>query len=177
MIRSNPYEAVFEAYLRERRLGYIAVDEAKRTLLGETDVKSPDFVVLASPDCKLVVDVKGRKFPSGKAGSPSSWQCWTEEEDVDGLSRWAAHFGPNCRAVLAFLYHIQPPYVLPAGTPDYFRFKDQRYLLRGVDVADYREHMRVRSQRWHTVHLPSAAFRSCVKPFSHFVVPSVHAPA
>ena len=28
--RDNHYEAAFEAYLRDRRLGYVAVDESRR---------------------------------------------------------------------------------------------------------------------------------------------------
>ena len=167
MIRSNHYEVAFEAYLRDLGVGYLAVDEAKRTLLGDTDVKSLDFVVVGPKTAKLVVDVKGRKFPTGTA--TSSWQNWTEEEDISGLLRWASTFGPEYRGVLAFLYQIQAPYVLPKGTADYFSFKNERYLLRGIDVAEYQKHMRVRSAKWRTVHLPMQAFRTVVKPFSKFL--------
>jgi hypothetical protein len=167
MIRSNHYEVAFEAYLRHSGIGYLAVDEAKRTLLGDTDVKSLDFVVVGPKTAKLVVDVKGRKFPTGTA--TSSWQNWTEEEDISGLQRWAGTFGPDYRGVLAFLYQIQAPYVLPKGTPDYFCFKNERYLLRGIDVAEYQQHMRPRSTKWRTVHLPMPEFRRMVKPFSQFL--------
>ena len=43
MDRSNHYELAFEAYLRERRLCYIAVDEARRSLLDDGTVKITDF--------------------------------------------------------------------------------------------------------------------------------------
>ncbi len=33
--RDNHYEAAFEQYLRSRRVAYVAVDEAKRSLLGD----------------------------------------------------------------------------------------------------------------------------------------------
>jgi hypothetical protein len=107
--RSNHYEAAFEAFLRDRRVGFVPVDEAKRTFLGDSDVKSLDFIVVDA--ARLVVDVKGRRFPGGPAGNPRKvWQNWSEEEDVEGLARWAAHFGPGFRGVLAFVYHIEPPF-------------------------------------------------------------------
>ena len=40
MLRSNHYEVAFEAYLRARGVGFVAVDEAKRSELGGTAVKS-----------------------------------------------------------------------------------------------------------------------------------------
>ena len=169
MIRSNHYEAAFEAYLRDRGLGYVAVDEAKRTVLGEKDVKNVDFIVVGPESAKLVVDVKGRKFPSGT--SLASWQNWTEAEDIDGLDRWASHFGAGFRGLLAFVYEIQPPYILADTTPDYFGFRHRHYLVRGIAVAEYRRHMRQRSPKWNTVHLPAAEFRKIVKPFSAFLKP------
>jgi len=45
MDRSNHYESAFEGYLQWHRLCYIAVDETRRSFLGETKVKSLDFVV------------------------------------------------------------------------------------------------------------------------------------
>jgi hypothetical protein len=168
--RSNHYEAAFEAYLRDRRVGFVPVDEARRTLLGGADVKSLDFIVVGPDSARLVVDVKGRKFPGGKADHPRPvWQNWSTEEDVDGLARWAAHFGPAFRGVLAFVYHIGPPFALPAGTPDLFVHRDRTYLVRAVSADDYRRHARPRSRRWGTVHLPTADFRRLVRPFSDFL--------
>lgn len=169
MIRSNHYEAAFEAFLRDRRVGFVVIDEAKRSTLAAVAVKSLDFVVVDA--AQLVVDVKGRKFPSGGRGG-TTWQNWAEEADVDGLTRWAAHFGPGFRGVLAFVYQIQPPYALPADTPDLFAFRNETYLMRAVDVAAYRPHMRPRSKSWGTVHLPAAAFRRIVRPFSDFLTPA-----
>src|SRR5581483_6048926 len=168
MDRSNHYEAAFEAFLRDRRVGFVPVDEARRTLLGDADVKALDFIVVDS--ARLVVDVKGRRFPGGPAGNPRKvWQNWAAEEDVDGLARWAAHFGPDFRGVLAFVYHIEPPFRLPADTPDLFEYRDRAYLMRAVAADDYRAAMRPRSRRWGTVHLPTAAYRRLVRPFSEFL--------
>jgi hypothetical protein len=63
--RDNHYEAAFEAYLRSRGVPYVAVDEARRTLLGGTSIKSLDFIVSPVGAQSLLVDVKGRRFPSG----------------------------------------------------------------------------------------------------------------
>ena len=172
MIRSNHYEAAFEAYLREKRVGFIAIDEAKRSILGKQNIKSADFIIVGPETAKLVVDVKGRKFPSGTKGG-KTWQNWAEEQDIDGLARWATEFGSPFRAVLAFVYQIHPPYELTPGTPDLFTFQKRSYLMRAVGVAEYRKHMRVRSPKWGTVHLPVQAFRSLVLPFSEFLQQSV----
>ena len=58
---------------------------------------------------------------------------------------------------------------LPLGTADLWLWHDRFYLLRAVPVDEYRRHMRVRSPRWGTVMLPTAAFRELVRPFREFV--------
>ena len=169
MKRDNHYEAAFEWFLRDRGVGFVAVDEARRTLLDDADVKSLDFIIVGPHDAKLVVDVKGRLFPGTSGGKPRKvWQNWAEADDVDGLGRWAEHFGPGFRGVLAFVYHILPCVELPPDTPDLFAFRDKVYLARGIDVAEYRVRMKRRSPRWNTVHLPAADFREIVRPFSLF---------
>ena len=160
MDRSNHYEAAFESYLRSRGVAVVPIDEARRSYLDTDDVKSPDFIVVGPADARLVVDVKGRKFPGMSAGKPrKTWQNWVEAGDVDGLTRWAGRFGDGFRGVLAFVYHVLPSVVLPDGTPDLFTFRDRVYLARGVGVEDYRDHMKPRSPRWSTVDLPADAFR------------------
>src|SRR5207248_4399658 len=68
MDRSNHYEAAFEAWLQEQRLCYVAVDETRRCVLGDGPVKNLDFVVYGPAGARLVVDVKGRRFPGGRGG-------------------------------------------------------------------------------------------------------------
>ena len=173
MNRDNHYEAAFESFLRTRGVAVVAVDEARRSYLDEESIKSPDFLVVGPHDARLVVDVKGRKFPGGPVEHPRKvWQNWCEAEDVHALTRWAARFGEGFRGILAFVYHILPHIELPAETPDVFVFRDCVYLMRGIVVGDYRAAMRTRSPRWGTVHLPTATFRQLVKPFSHFLAPA-----
>ena len=169
MDRSNHYEAAFEAYLRARKLGYIAVDEAHRSTLDEEPVKSLDFVVYGPRGAKLLVDVKGRRFPGGTKRRPRRvWESWSTREDIDGLGRWAEQFGPDFRPLLVFTYRILPTVRLPLGTHDLFPWRGRNYLFRAVPVEDYRRHMRVRSPRWETVHLPTGVFRELVRPLHHF---------
>ena len=42
-----------------------AVDETRRACLGDVSVKNLDFIVYGQAGARLVVDVKGRRFPGG----------------------------------------------------------------------------------------------------------------
>jgi hypothetical protein len=173
MDRANHYETAFEAYLRDRRLGYVAVDESRRSSLDDEPVKSIDFIVYGHGGARLLIDIKGRKFPGGKPGKRRRvWQNWVEREDVEGLERWAASFGSEYRGVLVFAYYILPEVELRRGTADVWMWKGRRYLMRAVPVDAYRRHMRVRSPRWGTVHLPAAAFREVVRPLRDLTHPN-----
>jgi hypothetical protein len=169
MDRSNHYEVAFEAYLQRRGLGYVAVDETRRSVLGDGPVKSLDFIVLGR-GARLVIDVKGRRFPAGPPHRPRRvWECWSEEDDIDGLERWAEMAGESFRGLLVFTYHLLPCAQLPPSTPDLWACRGRRYLFRAVGVEDYRRHMRVRSPRWRTVTLPKDVYRSLVRPLSDFL--------
>ena len=170
MDRSNHYEAAFEAYLQWHRLCYVGVDETRRAWLGDTRVKNLDFIVYAPEGARLLVDVKGRRFPTGPAGKTRRvWECWSTRDDVDGLERWEEVFGPGYRGLLVFAYQLLPEVVLPDDTEDLWTWRGRRYLLRAVPVSDYRRHMRVRSPRWGTVDVPGAVFRELIRPFHHFL--------
>jgi hypothetical protein len=170
MDRTNPYELAFESYLQARRLAYVAVDETRRALLDDVPVKSLDFLVFGRDGTKLVIDVKGRRFPGGPADRPRLvWECWSARDDVDGLHRWATLAGPEYRGVLVFAYKLHATVELPATTTDLHVYRGKRYLFRAVCVSEYRDHMRQRSPRWGTVDLPRSEFRALVRPFGDFV--------
>lgn len=170
MDRDNRYELAFESFLQARRLCYVAVDETRRALLGDVPVKSLDFMVFGKDGARLVVDVKGRRFPGGRPDSPRRvWESWSSREDVDGLERWAELAGPGYRGLLVFAYELHDAIELDDRTPDLYAFRGKRYLFRAVEARDYRRHMRVRSPRWNTVCLPTAVFRAVVRPLSDFV--------
>ncbi|MBY0231460.1 MAG: HYExAFE family protein [Gemmataceae bacterium] len=169
MDRGNHYEAAFEAYLQARGLGYVAVDESRRPLLGDGPVKSLDFLVLGG-DARLCIDIKGRRFPGGPAAKPRRvWECWAFREDLDGLERWTRLTGDGFRGLLVFAYSLHRSVGFSPSTPDLFAFRGRRYLFRGIDAEDYRERMRVRSPRWRTVDLAKDDYRALVRPFSDFL--------
>jgi hypothetical protein len=166
MDRSNHYEAAFEAYLQQHRHCYVAVDETRRAMLGEERVKSLDFIVHGEEGARLLVDVKGRRFPGGPAERPRRvWECWSTREDISGLEEWTRLFGPGFQGVLVFVYHLLPTARVPDDVADLWTWRGRRYLLRAVLAEDYRQHMRVRSPKWETVALPGAVFRQLALPF------------
>jgi hypothetical protein len=169
MDRTNHYEAAFEAYLQERRLCYVAVDETRRAMLGDLSVKNLDFIVYGESGSRLLVDVKGRRFPSGPEHRLRRvWECWSTQDDVNGLEQWTHLFGPGYQALFVFMYHVLPIVTLPDDTEDLWTWRGRRYLLRAVLAEAYREQMRVRSPKWGTVGLPGAVYRELVQPFHVF---------
>lgn len=165
MDRGNQYESAFEEYLRDRALPYIAVDETRRATLGDGPVKSLDFIVYGVLGSRLLIDVKGRKFPGGTPEKPKlTWECWSTREDVDGLTRWAEIFGPAYEPAFVFMYKLAPTITVASDTPDLWAWRGERYILRAVLVEEYKQAMRVRSPKWGTVGLPKAAYNAIVKP-------------
>ena len=90
--RDNHYEAAFEAYLRDRRLPYVAVDEGRRALAADGSLKSLDFIVSPPGARSWLVDVKGRRFPSGDeedllgAGDQTLVHLWLLPRNAPGSS-------------------------------------------------------------------------------------------
>jgi hypothetical protein len=164
MDRSNHYEAAFEAYLQWHRLCYVAVDETRRSMLGEERIKSLDFIVHGERGARLLVDVKGRRYPSGTKHPRRVWECWSTLDDIDGLARWEKVFGPGYQGVLVFAYELLAVVEPPDDTDDLWTWRGRRYLLRAILASDYRQHMRVRSPSWGTVDVPGGKYRALVRP-------------
>jgi hypothetical protein len=170
MDRSNRYEAAFEAYLQWHRCCYVAVDESRRAFLGDTRVKNLDFIVHSQSGYGFLVDVKGRRYPGGTADKPRrSWECWSTQDDIDGLERWAAVFGEGYRGLLVFIYRLAGDVAFADESGELWTWRGQRYVLRAIPVTDYKQHMRVRSPRWATVDLSRAAYRQLARPIDDFL--------
>ena len=165
--RTVHYEAAFEAFLREKGIPCVAVDEAKKALFANAKLKSFDFVVYSKNGPNLLIDVKGRQARSrGSPGSRGSFETWATEQDVNDLMQWEQVFGDGYKAVLTFIYWIDPPLAPEAGM---FCHRGRWYWLMGVDLGEYRNHMRRRSAKWETVCLPAEDFRSLARPIESWL--------
>lgn len=162
--RKVHYEAAFEGFLRDRGIPYVAVDEAKKALFANERLKSFDFVVYSKNGPNLLVDVKGRQHKDG--ASRRSMESWTTEKDVADLLQWEQVFGEGFRAILAFIYWIEPPLAPEAGM---YAFRERWYLLMGIELSEYRNHMRRRSPKWETVCLSAEDFRQLARPLESWL--------
>lgn len=167
-LRHNHYDAAFEAYLRQERTPHVVVDESRRALLQNVSLKSMDFIVTSRRGKNLLVDVKGRRFPSGGERGTHTWENWATEDDLSSLARWQGVFGDGFRSVLVFAYDIVEPRFLPRFH-DRFEFRDRQYAFFGVWVDEYQTAMRTRSASWSTVTLPGAEFRRLRQPIAAFL--------
>ena len=143
---------------------YVAVDEAKRALFADARLKSFDFVVYSAKGPNLLVDVKGRscRNRAGRRG----FETWATEQDVNDLMQWEQVFGEGYKALLTFIYWIDPPL---HPEPGMYLHRGRWYWLMGIELAEYRNHMRRRSAKWETVALPAEDFRSLARPIESWL--------
>lgn len=192
--RENHYEAAFEAYLRRRETPYVAVDETRRALWGGGSLKSLDFLV-ARPGGSggWLVDVKGRRFPSGvkrprsgrqpsSAASPlfragrapaaasgggkptgTYWRNWSTLDDLCSLARWEQLLGRGFSGVLLFAFHVIGQ-LAPLPAEQLFEFRERIYGFVAVHLEHYTAHARLLSQKWNTVGLAPEEFRQLAVP-------------
>lgn len=195
VLRRFHYDKAFEHYLRLHAIPYVAVDEARRSLVHRQTLdnvtsdllpkpknmecasadantierlKSFDFVVYQSDSPNLLIDVKGRKF-TGKWGR--SFQNWVTEDDVRDLQAWARLFGDGFEPMLVFLFwcESQPPDALFL---DVFSLSGRWYAVQSVALRDYEQHMRPRSKRWNTVSVPAKDFQHIARPLGEVLRPA-----
>ena len=170
--RDNHYEAAFEEYLRSRHVPYVAVDEAKRSLLGDgTSIKSLDFIVSSPAEPTWLVDVKGRRFPGGDR-TAQYWKNWSPREDLDSLARWEGLFGEAFCGLLVFAYDILGDRA-PLPAEQLFEHRGRLYGFVAMRLADYTAHARRISPSWDTVAVPAADFRRLARPMAELLGLSV----
>ena len=178
--RRHHYESAFERYLRDTRIPYISVNEAKKSLLpkgallttqaddGEpAKLKNFDFVVYGQ-GTNLLVEIKGRRLPAIrlKDGTPAKprMESWVTMGDIEALTRWRRLFGPEFEPVFVFVYWCDdvPPDGLFVET---ILANERWYTLRAITPDDYVGAMKVRSPRWGTMNLSAADFEALSSPF------------
>lgn len=167
--RENHYEAAFEAYLRELRIPYVAVDEAKRSRWAEGSIKSLDFIVSPPTSASWLVDVKGRRFPSGE--QKQYWKNWSTRDDLVSLSRWESLFGERFGGLFVFAYNIVGDRA-PLPRERLFAFRGNLYGFVGISLGKYALHARPISPKWDTLAMPSATFRRLAAPVERFFMES-----
>ena len=162
------YEAAFEDFLRTRGVPYVAVDEAKKALFADAALKSFDFVVYSADGPNLLVDVKGRKFPTVSGKQRRYWENWVERGDLHDLARWQEVFGRDFQAMLVFAYRLGDPGEADKFT-DVHLFRQEFYAFVAVPADAYARHARLRSPAWQTVTMPARLFRELLAAVSTYL--------
>ncbi len=161
--RDNHYEAAFEEYLRQHGIPYVAVDEAKRSILSNgASIKSLDFIVSAPGSTSWLVDVKGRRFPSGD-DQKQYWKNWSTRDDLRSLAQWERLFGERFGGLFVFAYDVLGDRA-PLPREQLFDCRGRLYGFVAVRLADYAAHAGQISAKWDTVAMPVAEFRRLAEP-------------
>jgi len=163
MNRDNHYEAAFEEYLRRRAVPYVAVDEARRSLMSDGgSLKSLDFIVSSTDPTVWLVDVKGRRFPSGDE-TRQYWKNWSTRDDLRSRAQWEQLFGENFRAAFVFAYNIVGDRA-PLPPEQLFEHRGYLYAFLAVLLSDYAARAHTISPRWDTLAMPVEEFRRLARP-------------
>jgi hypothetical protein len=162
--RHNHYEAAFEAYLRDRSIAYVAVNEQRRALLGGGSLKSLDFIISQPGGPTWLVDVKGRQFPT--AGQ--YFRNWTTSDEIESMTQWQQLFGGGFSSVLVFAYNVVGD---KAPLPEHllYEFGGAIYGFVAVELDQYESNCKPLSERWNTVTVPTERFRALARPVQDFV--------
>jgi hypothetical protein len=164
--RDNHYEAAFEEYLRSKQVPYVAVDEARRSLLSDgQSIKNLDFIVSAPGSVTWLVDVKGRRFPSAE---DQYWKNWSTRDDLTSLAQWESLFGPTFRGLFVFAYQIVGNRA-PLALEQLFEHKGSLYGFVGIALGDYAGLAHAISAAWDTVAMSQSDFRRLARPVEDFL--------
>jgi hypothetical protein len=166
--RDNHYEAAFEEYLRSRGIPYVAVDEARRALMSDGgSIKSLDFIVASPAPVTWLVDVKGRRFPSGDE-QKQYWKNWSTRDDLRSLGQWESLFGETFRGLFVFAYNIVGDRA-PLPREQLFEHAGSLYGFVAVPLAQYAQLAHPISERWDTVAMPVDDFRRLARPMDELL--------
>lgn len=180
--RRHHYESALERHLRDRRIPFLSVNEARRTLVptgagdrvgasvvtesgSDTGLKSFDHVIYGEPT-NLLVDVKGRKIRARRGSTQvGRLESWVTEDDVSALGAWERLFGEGFRAAFVFVYWCEDQ-PRDALFEEIFESNGRWYAVRVVLLEDYRREMVPRSRKWRTVSVPTARFEAISSPLT-----------
>jgi hypothetical protein len=143
-------------------VAYVAVDEQRRSLVARGSLKSLDYIVHPSDSVTLLVDIKGRQFPSGRT-QKQYWRNWSTWDDLASLAQWQEKMGSGSVALLVFAYEVVG-HRSPVEAERLFYFRQRHYAFLAVRVADYIQFSHQLSAKWHTVSMPAPLFRQAAVP-------------
>ncbi len=171
MITGNHYEQALKAYLREKGLPFVALDQTRMAILAGEKIKSFDLIISPPERMRILCDVKGRKLDSGACQRGRLGDSWATRQDVEGLRHWQNVFGPDTLAAFIFAFWIADEGETDNSLSDnhLFQFDSRRYLFVVMELSAYCLKMRQRSPRWQTVYVPARAFRTLALPIMAFI--------
>lgn len=157
------YEVMFEHFLRENEILYIAIDEKKRPLVDGKSVKNFDFIV-SSFNGKFLVDIKGKEF------SHRRWENWVHESDLTGLRVWGNHFNAFIPLlVIPYLVDNDKDESLLQKYADIRKFKNHTYAILAVTLSDYYSRAKRRAKKFDAIDVKTEEFKKICKPISYFI--------
>lgn len=171
-MRKNRYEIVFERFLRSLGVPYLSNRQERRFLLPDgSTLKNFDNIVQNRRGDGWIVDVKGRRFPSGER-SRLYWKNWTTRDDLAGLLRWEEILNAGGRqyrdrSAFVFAYRVLGRRA-PLPEDRLFRDHNERFAFFAVPVRTYLAEARLVSPRWNAYAAPTARFREIATPADEF---------
>ena len=181
----NHYESAFVQFLQSLAIPYLPTQETKRSFAGEEEygsLKNIDFLVMNRAACETplrlqqskkletsswLIDIKGRRFPSGTA-HPQYWRNWVCEDDLVSLSRWETIFGDGFQGLIVFAYDVIGERS-PIDRSRLFEFQNRQYAFLGIPLSIYYRECKPLSPRWRTVTMPNAKFREAAIPLDELL--------
>lgn len=133
---------------------------------GDRSLKNPDFIVPSSHGLHWLVDVKGRRFPSGR--QRQYWKNWSTRDDLFSLARWEALLGHGFQGLLVFAYLIAGDRS-PLPAEQLFEFRGRHYGFVAIRLLHYAAHSYRLSPRWGTVAMSSGGFRRLAQPLAELL--------
>lgn len=163
------YENAVEAYLINRKVSYLAINEGKKALANNKKVKNFDFLINAKKRLKAI-DIKGKQF--GYSGAPYNlWENWILEQDIQGLENWQKEFKKNgitVEPIFIYAYKLRDK-----SHHDLFevthKHKGKTYGLVAISLKDYKKHLKIRSQSPKSVCVSRKVFAEIVKPIDQYI--------
>jgi hypothetical protein len=151
----NHYEHCFSGLLLEHGLHALAVDESRRPLWGDRELKNFDFLVNGA-ERVYAIDLKGRRETP-----------WITRLDMFSMMAWQRLLGDTAQPAFVFAFYSEHG----AETGRIGRLDaTQRMTPSGVyrfvmlELADAQRLARPRSERWGTLGFGWTGFARAAKP-------------